>query len=354
MSHDDAFLNAIDPRYRVRAAAVLGTLEAHFIEMPRGDSFCERSEFQRGYDALLRTTRKGSDLTGDAVLRAIADEPRAWLVLRCIIGMSPGEVAYLAVQEAAARGTELVISQTDAREIDARAKRGERLLFDAQPRKAKQRRHEAQLRALVPLLVDVMSRPVPPVAEAVVHRSDKLDTVGGSATIVKALSAGRVPYSELLYERLLGRPFASHRDSVSDIVGRIIEDAVNELLVRHGIDGRATRYRERVPTFKQAPDFLIPSVDPRVIVEAKLTEDDGTARDKVARVQTLRQYEDERPRTKRRAIVAVIDGRGFGYRPADLDRLLNACDGYVYTLEELEKLVGKGGPLRPYVRTRRR
>lgn len=90
-----------------------------------------------------------------------------------------------------------------------------------------------------------------------------------------------------------------------------------------------------------------------MIIEAKLTEDDGTARDKVARIQTLRQYEDERPRAKRRTIVAVIDGRGFGHRPADLNRMLKACEGHVYTLDELDKLVKKGGPLRPYVGTRK-
>jgi len=198
-----------------------------------------------------------------------------------------------------------------------------------------------------------MGRPVPTVPADRVHRLDKLDTVGGGATIAKALSAGKVPYSELLYERLLGRPYASHRDSVSSIVGRLIENAVEELLDLHGIDGRATRDRESVPGFVQAPDFLIPSENAKVIIEAKLTEDDGTARDKVARVQTLRQYEDERPPAERRTIVAVIDGRGFGHRPADLNRMLKACEGNVYTLDELEKLVEKGGPLRPYVGTRK-
>jgi hypothetical protein len=352
MPHCDA-LDAIDAPYRKRAKAVLDTLQSFFIEMPRGESFCERADFQRGYAALRRATREGADLTGDALLAAIAEEPRAWLVLRCIIGMSPGEVAYLAVEEAAASGRALVIDQADAREIDSRAKRGQQLLFEEPPRGRKQRYHDQLLRTVVPLLADVMGRPVPRVPADRVHRLDKLDTAGGGATIAKALSADRVPYSELLYERLLGRPFASHRDSVSGIVGRLIENAIEELLDLHGIDGRATRARESVPGFVQAPDFLIPSKNAKVIIEAKLTEDDGTARDKVARVQTLRQYEDERPPAKRRTIVAVIDGRGFGYRPADLNRMLKACEGHVYTLDELDKLVGNGGPLRPYVGTRK-
>ncbi len=353
MPHPDTRLDAIDPRYRKRAEAVFETLRSFFIEMPRGESFCERSDFELGYDALRRATRKGADLTGDALLAAIAQEPRAWLVLRCIIGMSPGEVAYLAVEEAAANGRTLVIDQADAREIDSRAKRGQQLLFDAPPRGRKQQDYDCLLRTIVPLLAHVMSRPAPATPPDRVHRLDKIDTVGGKATIAKALTAGRVPYSELLYERMLGRPYASHRDSVSSVVGRLIESAVEELLVVHRIDGRATRDRESVPGFVQAPDFLIPAENARVIIEAKLTEDDGTARDKVARVQTLRQYEDERPLTERRTIVAVIDGRGFGHRPADLNRMLRACEGNVYTLEELPKLVTKGGPLRPYVGTRK-
>ena len=55
---------------------------------------------------------------------------------------------------------------------------------------------------------------------------------------------------------------------------------------------------------------------------------------------------------KRRTIVAVIDGRGFGHRPADLNRMLKACEGHVYTLDELKSSYKRGGPLRPYVGTR--
>ena len=261
---------------------------------------CERDEFERGYKALRTATRRGAELSGEALLRAIGEEPRAWLVLRCMVGMSPGEAAYLAVEEAAGRGEALIIDQADAREIDARAKRGQQLLFDTPPRGSRQQRYDRLLRTVVPLLADVLRHPVPAVPPDRIHRLDKCDSRGGETTAAKMLSTGKVPYSELLYERLLGRPYASHRDSVSGIVGKLIENAITELLERHGIDGRATRDRESVPGFEQAPDFLIPAKKAEVIIEAKLTEDDGTARDKVARVQALRQYEDARPVAKRR------------------------------------------------------
>src|SRR5712671_4330084 len=49
------------------------------------------------------------------------------------------------------------------------------------------------------------------------------------------------------------------------------------------------RAAERIPGFDQAPDFIIPDeFTPVALIEAKLAEDDGTARDKVTRVQRLR------------------------------------------------------------------
>jgi hypothetical protein len=348
-------LPGVIPEYVKRANAVLDTLQSFFIEMPRGSSFCERDDFEQGYEAFRQETRDGADLSGEAVLRAIAKDPRAWAVLRSIVGLSPGEAAWVAIEEAEARGTFLVVKQADARDLDAAARRGERLVFgEGEARLAYERKRDHLVRAIVPFLADVVRRPCPPVPEDKVHRFDKIDTKDGQASVRRLLERGTVPYSELLYERVLGRPYATHRDSVSDIVGKLIENAIEELLKEHRIDGRPTRYREAVPGFPQAPDFLIPS-DPElteVIIEGKLTEDDGTARDKAARLQTLRGYEDERPEGERRQIIAVIDGRGFTHRTRDLQRMMEACGGQVYTLDQLPELVAEGGPLRKFIGTR--
>ena len=94
--------------------------------------------------------------------------------------------------------------------------------------------------------------------------------------------------SILLYERLLGRPFAGHRDSTSELVGNLVENAIEDVLSRAGISFRKTKRADRLPGFDQAPDFVIPNeFNPQFVIEAKLTEDDGTARDKVTRVQHL-------------------------------------------------------------------
>jgi hypothetical protein len=69
--------------------------------------------------------------------------------------------------------------------------------------------------------------------------------------------------------------------------------------------------------------------NPSVLIEAKLTEDDGTARDKVNRVQRLRTLRDESGRTY--DVIACIAGRGFKVRRNDMRRLLQATDGKVFT-----------------------
>ena len=146
----------------------------------------------------------------------------------------------------------------------------------------------------------------------------------------------------LLYERLLGRSFAGHRDSISELVGNLVENAIEEELSRAGISFRKTRRAERLPGFDQAPDFVIPNeFNPQVIIEAKLTEDDGTARDKVTRVQHLGtlgmagQPVDE----SRFEVVACIAGRGFGVRREDMKKLLLATRGKVFTVQNLHQLV---------------
>ena len=70
-------------------------------------------------------------------------------------------------------------------------------------------------------------------------------------------------------------------------------------------------------------------------------DNDGTARDKVARIQrldTLRR-EGQRSRKPKYELVACIGGRGFGVRREDMRRMLYATDGKVFTLKTLGKLV---------------
>ncbi len=73
-----------------------------------------------------------------------------------------------------------------------------------------------------------------------IHRLDKADTKSGIGG-VQALAGMGAPYAMLLYERFLGRPFAGHRDSVSDLVGDSLESAIEDVLSKAGISYRKTK-----------------------------------------------------------------------------------------------------------------
>ena len=45
----------------------------------------------------------------------------------------------------------------------------------------------------------------------------------------------------LLYERFLGRPFAGHRDSVSELIGDVVEAGIEAVLSEAGISFRKTK-----------------------------------------------------------------------------------------------------------------
>ena len=92
----------------------------------------------------------------------------------------------------------------------------------------------------------------------------------------------------------------------------------------------------------QAPDFVIPNeFNPKIVIEAKLTEDDGTARDKVTRVQHLGSLSMEGQPTgqPKFEVIACIAGRGFGVRREDMKKLILATRGKVFTLQNMRQLV---------------
>jgi hypothetical protein len=174
-----------------------------------------------------------------------------------------------------------------------------------------------------------------------IHRLDKADTKEGLGTLHTLAGLG-VPYAMLLYERFLGRPFAGHRDSVSELIGGNMEAAIEAILDNAGISFRKTKRAARIPGFDQAPDFIIPSeYNPQVIIEAKITEDDGTARDKVTRIQHLGALSllGQLPQQPKFEVIACIGGRGFGVRREDMRKLLYATRGKVFTLKTLDRLV---------------
>jgi hypothetical protein len=305
-------------------------LQSFFTVMPKGSGFVEFSRFRQAYETLKLSTRSFDDFSPDAVLTALSQDPLILIVLRSMLGLSPPEFAHMA-----GAVTNVEIDQSAARRLDKRSREGKLLLATTNPKTRE------QVRALVRAAVQLINEGAPVVSESVLHRLDKIDTKDG-IDAVRRLAATGVPYEALLYERFLGRPFATHRDAVSEKVGEIIEEAVKERLDSARIPYHRTGIAERFEDMDQAPDFLVPSqVSPGVVIEAKLAEDDGTARDKVTRVQHLAELREQRLRAGGAAfdVVACVDGRGFGIRREDIKKLLLATAGKVFNLRTVDGLV---------------
>jgi hypothetical protein len=81
--------------------------------------------------------------------------------------------------------------------------------------------------------------------------------------------------------RLRRRHKSKDRNLGQQLVGDNLEPAIEIMLTRAGINCRKTKGVERIERFDQTPDFIIPSeFNLPIIIEAKITEDDGTARNK--------------------------------------------------------------------------
>lgn len=306
---------------------VFAELKSSFIEMPKGEGFIDYPTFEKGYQTLKRCTNAFAAVTPETALAAVREVPVAFIVFRCILGFSPPEWAYLTTEM-----TGVAVDQGAARSIDRKIR-----LNPLSPMNEGSGLTGQRIRAMIEAGLRTVTQGAGVVPPGIVHRVDKADTSAGLKSLQSVADLG-APYPVLLYERFLGRPYATHRDSVSELVGEVVEVAVKNVLTEAKVSFRETKRAERIPGFDQAPDFIIPDeFTPVALIEAKLTEDDGTARDKVARVQRLRTLRDEQG--KDYDVIACIAGRGFKVRREDMRRLLQATDGKVFTLTTMHLLI---------------
>jgi hypothetical protein len=266
-------------------------------------------------------------VTAATVEVAVADSPISFIVFRSILGFTPPEWAYVTAEL-----TGVEVDQGAARSIDRSMR-----MRPLEPRVFGTTLTDQRIRAMIGAGVKTLVAGVDTEVATVLHRLDKADTREGIKSLQPVADLG-VPYPVLLYERFLGRPFASHRDSVSELVGEVVEGAIKDVLTAAKVSFRETKRAERIAGFDQAPDFIIPDeFNPVALIEAKLTEDDGTARDKVSRVQRLRTLRDQTGHNY--DVIACIAGRGFKVRREDMRRLLQATDGKVFTLATMHLLI---------------
>jgi hypothetical protein len=311
-------------------SSVFSCLESEFLVMPKGAGFVEYNVFETGYEALKKASSGFKVISAEEIYLAALSIPISIIVLRSMLGFTPSEWAYLTMQR-----TGVEVTQGFTRTLDRKIR-----MTPSAPLRVRGE-SAVKLKALIEAACQLLMEGAPEVERNKIHRLNKADTRRGVQAIENMAIMG-VPYAMLLYERFLGRPFSSHRDSVSEIVGDGLESAIDELLTRSGISYRKTKRAERIDGFDQTPDFIIPSeFNPQVIIEAKLTEDDGTARDKVTRIQHLAQLSlvgasSVQPKFE---VIACIGGRGFGVRREDMKKMILATRGKVFTLKTLDRLI---------------
>lgn len=314
--------------------ATFSDLESQFLLLPKGSGFVEYDDFQAAYEVLKRQTNAFSRFDDSSILSALREDSLVFVVLRAILGMTPPEWADLARSELGGD-----IDQGFARRLDRVCRTNRNYI--ARLRRPRNAIALDRIEALISIAAQYIRQGAPAGAEDVVHRLAKADTSHGLDSL-RHVAAQHVPYAVLLYERHLGRPFASHRDAVSGLVGHVMESAIEERLSRAGISFRKTGRAERVPGYDQAPDFFVPDeYNPALLIEAKVTGDDGTARDKATRIVHLAEMRDERLRAGRPRfeVIACIDGRGFGVRREDMRRILLRTEGKVFTFATLDEMI---------------
>lgn len=316
------------------AQNVINNLQSTVLTLPKWtdpdaeDNYIEQDEFRQAYDVLCEKTDGFERWNLETVWSAYDENRLVFLIVRTILALTPPEWAALTREE-----TGVGVTQGNARSYDRQVREERRI-----------NRTEAtnqKIRAMFETAVSYIESPVPETGDEILHRFELADREEGLESVQSAASEG-VEYSDLLRERYLGRPFASHKDSVSERVGDEMEDAVADVLDDVGVPYYRTKRGERFEGLDQAPDFFIPSKDNwRVLIEAKITADDGTARDKVTRIQHLATVSREREADGDYPfqVVACVDGRGFGTRPSDMRKLIRETEGKVFTFETLGDLV---------------
>src|SRR5262249_24498240 len=302
-----------------------------FLLYPRAPDSLNTRYLKEGYEALKRATEGFRKLVPEVLADTVSKVPITFVVLRAMLGFTPPEWAYVTSQR-----TGMQVPQGAARTLDRTVR-----LKPATPLRASGGVNAKRIRAMGDTACQLLSEGAPE-APGVLQRLDKADTKHGLTSLQSVADLG-LPYAMVLYERFLGRPFAGHRDSISELVGDLVESAIETVLTDAGISFQKTKRAERVIGFDQTPDFIVPDqFNPQIVVEAKLTEDDGTARDKITRVQHLGSLamQGRRPNEQPRfEVIACIAGRGFKVRREDMKKLLLATRGKVFTLENLNKLV---------------
>jgi len=177
------------------------------------------------------------------------------------------------------------------------------------------------------------------------RKLDKPDTAAGWES-VRAYATAGVPLPVFLHQRAYGGAFRQLLDATSSRRGDVIEMAVLQLLtdahipfLQTGSDNQAAISERFGLTVRPAPDFVI--FDPRVnalraMLECKVANDGGTARDKASRFRSLRA---EGQRLGGVPVIAVLGGIGWRRSADALGPVVRDTGGRTFTIATLGSLL---------------
>lgn len=290
--------------------------------------FYERPHFAEVYAVAAAATQQFTEVSEAQLARAVHDDPRTLLVFRTILGLTKDEFAHSTLLIA----DPLNLPPVNAGKIDTMEKRGTPVSDD-------------QVNVIAKTLTQVMDGTLFGDPNGDLHRKqEKLDTARGWSS-VQHLAADGVPYADYLHQRHYGGAFRQVLDATSSRRGNIIEDAVEQLFKENGVPYVRTgshNQHDIADRFEilvaPAPDFVVfdGSDSLRAMLECKLVNDGGTARDKALRFERLRA---EAMRLGGVPLLAVLGGMGWTRVNDTLGPVVRDTDGRVFTLSTLPEML---------------
>ena len=291
--------------------------------------FYDRPYFTEVYNSAAAATHDFVDVTDADLARVLKDDPRTLLVFRTMLGLTHQEFAHCTTLTAEPIGLKAV----SASKIKSMEQKGS--LVD-----------DAVAKVVATTVTQVMSGSLfgdPGVPELRV-KQQKLDTEHGWQS-VQSVANGGVRYSDFLHQRHYGGAFRQVLDATSTKRGNLLEDAVEQLFQDHQVPYIRTgshnqgdieaRFEIRV---QPAPDFVVfdNAGRLRAMLECKLVNDGGTARDKALRFERLRQ---ESVRLGGVPLLAVLAGLGWARVNDTLGPVVRDTEGRVFTLATLPEML---------------
>jgi hypothetical protein len=292
-------------------------------------TFYERDYFTEVYAEAVDVTSNFIDVAEEALAAAIVAHPRILLVLRTITGLTKSEFGFSTSLVAEPLG----LNPISAGKVDGMEKSGTPA-------------SETEARVIAVTLTKIMDGTLfgDPPGDKLRRKQVKLDSADGWAS-VQPIAVNGVTYSDFLHQRHYGGAFRQILDATSGQRGNIIEDAVEALFTEAGIPHVRTGSHNQGDiqarfeiSVTPAPDFVVfdDSDSLRAMLECKLVNDGGTARDKALRFERLRA---ESVRLGGVPLLAVLGGMGWARVNDTLGPVVRDTDGRVFTLATLPQML---------------